>query len=56
VFNDGQQSVSCWQMTWRERLAALFFGRVWLFVYFGASQPPVRMEVEKTVFQELKNE
>ncbi len=52
VFNDGRLSISCWKMGWHERLAALFFGRVWLFVYFGASQPPVGMEVMKTVFKE----
>lgn len=50
VFNDGEMSVSCWQMNWRERLAALFFGRVWLFVCFGRTQPPVGLEIKKTVF------
>ncbi len=56
VFNDGQQSISCWKMTWRERLAALFFGRVWLFVYFGETQPPVQLEAMETVFKKVKNE
>ena len=41
IYSDGEQCVSCWQMTWRERLSALFFGRVWLSVLNGHTQPPV---------------
>jgi hypothetical protein len=50
VFNDGVQSISCWRMSWRERLAALFLGRVWLQVYAGETQPPVSLTVARTVF------
>ena len=32
-------TVSCWRLTWRERLAALFGGRIWLSVY--GAHPPV---------------
>jgi hypothetical protein len=41
VYTDGKQCISCWRMNWRERLAALFFGRVWLSVLSGHTQPPV---------------
>lgn len=41
VYTDGQQCISCWQMTWRERLSALVFGRVWVSVLFGRTQPPM---------------
>ena len=51
VYNDGTQSVSCWQMTWRERFSALFFGRVWLTVVFGYTQPPVALDAKKTIFE-----
>lgn len=54
VFNDGTQSISCWKMTWRERIAALFFGKVWLFVVYGPTQPPVLLLAKKTVFLEMK--
>jgi hypothetical protein len=56
VFNDGQQSISLWKMTWRERFFALFFGRVWLFVVFGQTQPPVALEVKKNIFMEVPAE
>ena len=38
-FKDGNQTISCWRLTWRERLRALFTGRVWLSVQ--GQQPPV---------------
>jgi len=56
VFNDGQQSISCWQMTWRERLAALIFGKVWLFVMFGHTQPPVLLLAKNNIFVNTEKE
>lgn len=41
VFSDGSDCISLWQPSWRERLSILFFGRVWLFVHSGHTQPPV---------------
>lgn len=32
VFTDGRECISCWQMSWKERLSALLFGKVWLSV------------------------
>jgi len=40
VWTDGEQCVSCWTMSLRERLCALVFGRVWLALLSGRSQPP----------------
>lgn len=54
VHCDGRECVSCWTMNWKERLAALFFGRIWLFVMFGETQPPVSVMCCKTVFEEPK--
>ncbi len=54
VYNDGEQSISCWQMTWRERLAALVFGRVWLGVLFGKTQPPVWLMCRRTAVLKQK--
>jgi len=50
VYSDGQQCISCWKMTWKERIKALFYGRVWLGVISGQSQPPVWVDPSKTVF------
>jgi hypothetical protein len=51
VFTDGKQCISLWKMTWRERLSALLFGKVWLFVISGQTQPPVGLLVNKDIFE-----
>ena len=56
VWTDGLQCISCWKMTWRERLSALFFGKVWLSVHSGQTQPPVWMMVEKQIFKDDEEE
>ena len=38
--DDRNQSISCWRMSWRERIRILFTGRVWLSV-MGEQHPPV---------------
>ncbi len=50
VWADGEQCVSLWQMSWRERLAALFYGRVWVAVLSGETQPPIYAEASKSYF------
>lgn len=45
---DTNQVLSCWKMTWRERLSALFFGRVWLCIRGRPhNHPPVWILVER---------
>lgn len=50
VYNDGRECISCWRLTWKERIKALLFGRVWLSVLSGRTQPPVWLACCKTVF------
>lgn len=52
VYTDGQQCVSCWKLSFIQRVKALLFGKVWLSVLSGATQPPVWLDCEKTVFIE----
>lgn len=52
VFTDGEQCISCWQLSWKERLKTLIYGKVWLFVMSGETQPPVWIECERTVLKE----
>lgn len=54
AFTDGECVVSCWGMTWRHRLNALLFGKVWLCVK-GNFQPPVWVDVDKTIFIKGQN-
>jgi len=35
------QVISCWGLTWRERIRVLLGGRLWLCVLSGQTQPPV---------------
>ncbi len=51
VYTDGRECVSCWKLTWKERLSALLFGRVWLCVLSGHTQPPVWLACTKTIFK-----
>jgi hypothetical protein len=50
VWSDGEQCVSCWEMSWRERLSALLFGRVWSALLSGESQPPMHLEASTSYF------
>lgn len=50
VYSDGRQCISCWRLTWKERIKALLFGKVWLSVLSGYSQPPVWLACDNTVF------
>jgi hypothetical protein len=49
VATDGQVCLSLWKAGWRERLSILFFGRVWLWVYSGKTQPPVALAGQKSI-------
>ena len=52
VYRGGTQLVSSWRVSWHERLSILFFGRVWLQVWGGRTQPPVAISGERTIFPE----
>lgn len=52
VYTDENQCISCWKMNWKQRIKALFFGKVWLSVMSGGTQPPVWIDCCKTVFEE----
>lgn len=51
VYCDNKQCISLWKLSWKERLQALFFGRLWVFVLSGSTQPPIALSTEKTVFK-----
>ena len=51
VFTNGDYCLSCWRLSLRERLSAFLFGRTWLYVLSGATQPPVWVEITRDVFQ-----
>ena len=51
VYSDGRQCISCWKLSWKQRLKALLFGKVWLSVLSGSTQPPVWLDCDNTVFE-----
>lgn len=56
VYTDGTTCVSCWRLTLRERVSALFFGRCWLGVRSGTTHPPVWINCTRTMFVKPKKE
>ena len=54
VYRDGKQCISCWKMSWKERISALLFGRTWVWVLSGNTQPPIALEATKTIFGRCK--
>lgn len=51
IYTDGVECVSCWKMSWKERIKALLFGKIWLLIMSGHTQPPVLLVCEDTVFE-----
>lgn len=49
VYSDGNLCISLWSLSWLERVNVLLFGRVWLYVIAGRSQPPVSLEVGNNI-------
>jgi len=52
IWTDGEQCVSCWEMSFRERLSALLFGHVWLALLSGETQSPACLSVTRVYLQE----
>jgi hypothetical protein len=51
TYTDGNQSVSLWKLSWKERWQVLRYGKVWLGVMSGKTQPPVWVDSQKTIFK-----
>ena len=51
VYTDGEQCISCWKLTFKDRIKALVFGNVWISVLSGQTQPPIWLDANKTVFR-----
>ncbi len=51
VWSDGKVCISCWRPSLQEKLSILFFGRVWLSVVSGGTQPPVALAAMRKLFE-----
>ena len=56
IWTNGEACVSLWRPTWRERFSILFFGRVWLSVLSGTTQPPVCVTGMRSYFRQATPE
>lgn len=54
VFRDGTQVISCWKMSFGERIRALFSGLIWMGIRHESTQPPAWLKVERTAFKKEK--
>lgn len=50
VYTDDKKCISCWKMSWRERLSCLLFGKIWVYVLSGDNQPPISLVCQKDIF------
>lgn len=46
VYCDGKLCISCWNLTWKERLKLLWTGNLWVYIISGQTQPPIALDVE----------
>lgn len=46
---DNGKTVSCWKVSWKDKIKILLFGRIWLVV-FSMAHPPVALECDRTIF------
>lgn len=49
VYMDEDQIVSCWKLSFMDRVKAVIFGRVWMSTS-GNEQPSVWLDCDRTVF------
>lgn len=56
VFTDGEQCISRWKLTLRQRLSVLIFGRMWLGIRSGNSMPGAWLDCGMTCFIKEKKQ
>lgn len=49
------ECISCWSISFWQRLKFLFHGRLWLGVLSGKTQPPVWLDMQETIFMNDTN-
>ena len=55
VWTDGEQCVSLWRLSLRERLGLLFRGTIWVQVLSGQSQPPIAFWLGRKFFKHAED-
>lgn len=50
VYSTDKLCISCWRFNWYQRILVLLFGRIWLCVHGGKTQPPVWLDCARNIF------
>lgn len=56
VCSDGVSCISCWKMSFRQRMNALIYGTIWLSIKSGYSMPGTWISCEKSCFRKDESE
>jgi len=54
IYEGGGYINSCWKMSFIERIRALIYGKVWLYVRAKKTHPPIGIECRRTIFLKKK--
>jgi hypothetical protein len=53
AYQSGDETISCWSLSWRERLTALWTGRVWLRqLTFRQALQPILLQVDEPEWEQ----
>ena len=50
IIQTGNICISCWRVSFKEKLILLFSGKLWLTVRSGQTQPPVKITIDKPFY------
>ena len=51
IYTDNRECISCWRLTFWERMKILFLGKLWVRIVSGKTQPPIALTIAKTIFE-----
>ena len=52
VFSDADQiCISCWKASLLDKIRIVFFGKIWLGIISGETQPPVWLDCHRSIFE-----
>jgi hypothetical protein len=50
IYRQEGYCISLWTCSFWERIKFLFHGHLWVYVLSGMTQPPIALDVKKTIF------
>jgi hypothetical protein len=52
VFTNGNECISKWKFSFKERIRILFGCNLWIYIFSGQTQPPIAPVIDWTVFED----